>query len=157
MLYFAYGSNMDWPQMQQRCSSAKFVAIAELPEHKLAFTRKSIGRKCGVSDVVPDITDRVWGVVYEIAGTEIGLLDKDEGFRPGRDRSSNSYVREQRHVFRDGDKNHPLIVEIYLGNAQPNPPLPNEAYKRQLVEGAVHWNLPRDYIAKLKQIQTADE
>ena len=30
MFYFAYGSNMDWDQMKQRCPSAHFLGVAEL-------------------------------------------------------------------------------------------------------------------------------
>jgi hypothetical protein len=41
MLYFAYGSNMNWQQMQDRCPSARFFGVALLPDHKLAFTRES--------------------------------------------------------------------------------------------------------------------
>jgi gamma-glutamylcyclotransferase (GGCT)/AIG2-like uncharacterized protein YtfP len=154
MLYYAYGSNMDWSQMKERCPSAKFVAVAEFPNHRLAFTRKSRDRGCGVSDVVPDINGNVWGVVYEIAETEIGLLDRREGYRPGRDRMENSYIREVRHVLRDGDKNEPLLVSIYIGIPQDNPPKPNAEYQRLLVDGAIRWRLPQKYIEKLKQIST---
>jgi len=56
MLYFAYGSNLDFAQMRDRCPSALFVAIAKLPDHRLAFTRKSIKRACGVADAVPEET-----------------------------------------------------------------------------------------------------
>jgi hypothetical protein len=52
VLYFAYGSNMNWEQMKTRCPSARFVAVALLPDYKLAFTRKSINRGCGVADGV---------------------------------------------------------------------------------------------------------
>jgi gamma-glutamylcyclotransferase (GGCT)/AIG2-like uncharacterized protein YtfP len=155
MFYFAYGSNLDWAQMRGRCPSAKFVAIAELRKHRLKFTRKSDRRGYGVSDVFADDTKSVWGVVYDVAETDIGLLDKDEGYRPGRDRAANSYVREQRHVLRDGDEEHPLLVWLYVGNPQPNPPLPNADYKTLLVEGADYWHLPNEYIEELKQIEVA--
>jgi gamma-glutamylcyclotransferase (GGCT)/AIG2-like uncharacterized protein YtfP len=155
MLYFAYGSNMDWPQMRDRCPSAKFVTAAKLPNYRLKFDLKSNGRGCGVSNVEFDNAESVWGVVYEIPDTEIGLLDKREGYRPGRDRKDNQYVREERHVLRDGDENQPLLVAIYFGNAQPNPPLPDADYKKLLVDGASFWHLPPDYIEKLKRIKTA--
>ena len=40
MIYFAYGSNLDFVQMRSRCPSAQFVAVAKLPDHQLAFTRR---------------------------------------------------------------------------------------------------------------------
>ena len=155
MLYFAYGSNMDFKQMRQRCPSAQFVAVAKLPNHRLEFTRESKKWQCGVSDVVESSREDVWGVVYDITETEFASLDQDEGFRPGRAKSENSYNREQRHVFRDGDENQAILVWIYIGNHQSDPPLPNTAYKQQLVNGAKYWHLPPTYIAKLKKIKTS--
>jgi gamma-glutamylcyclotransferase (GGCT)/AIG2-like uncharacterized protein YtfP len=152
MIYFAYGSNLDFAQMRKRCPSAQFVAKARLPDCCLAFTRKSIGWGCGVADVRPASGQEVWGVVYNIAETEIGLLDKAEGYRPGRPLEENAYVREQRHVFRDGDAEQPLVASIYIANPQPNPPLPNSDYKSQIVDGARFWHLPGEYVAQLEQI-----
>jgi hypothetical protein len=54
MLTFAYGSNMDWNQMRERCPSSRFVGIAVLRDHKLAFTRKSLKRGCGVADLIAE-------------------------------------------------------------------------------------------------------
>ena len=153
MLYFAYGSMMDFGEMRQRCPSAQFVAIARLPDHSLQFTRYSINRGCGVADAVPQREKEVWGVVYDIAEIDFGRLDDAEGFRPGRPLASNSYVREQRHVYRDGDKHQPILVWIYLGNREPNPPLPNAAYKRLLVDGARQWHLPEAYQTELQRIE----
>jgi len=79
MLYFAYGSNMNWQQMQERCPSARFFGVALLPDHKLAFTRKSIKRGCGVADAVPTQGQKVWGVVYEVTDRDVIKLDKSEG------------------------------------------------------------------------------
>jgi gamma-glutamylcyclotransferase (GGCT)/AIG2-like uncharacterized protein YtfP len=84
MLYFAYGSNMDWNQIQERCPSSRFIAIAVLPNHKLAFSRKSEERECGVADSLPEQGAEVWGVVYEIDDRDIGSLDYHEGYQPGR-------------------------------------------------------------------------
>jgi hypothetical protein len=56
---------MNWQQMVERCSSARFVGTALLPNHRLAFTRKSIRRSCGVADAVLDRGRNIWGVVYD--------------------------------------------------------------------------------------------
>jgi gamma-glutamylcyclotransferase (GGCT)/AIG2-like uncharacterized protein YtfP len=151
MLYFAYGSNMDWGQMRERCPSARFVCVAELRDHRLAFTRNSQNRGCGVSDAVPERGHHVWGVVYQIDDREIGYLDQAEGFRPGR--SENAYIREERHVYSDGNEQRPLSVFIYFAERQENPSLPNAEYKRLIVEGARYWHLPDAYIQELEQIE----
>lgn len=155
MLYFAYGSNMDFRQMRDRCPSVRFLAVAKLPGHRLDFTRRSNPRQCGVADVVVDDVGEVWGVVYDIAETDLGRLDWSEGYRPGREAHLNSYFRDQRHVLRDGDEKSPLLVWIYLANREPDPPRPNSAYKGLIVDGAVFWHLPSDYIEKLRQIAIA--
>ncbi len=72
MLYFAYGSNMDFGQMRQRCPS-KY-------------------RDCGVADVVPGPWKRVCGLVSDFAEIDFGRLDRSEGFRPGRDGEENQPI-----------------------------------------------------------------
>jgi len=151
---FAYGSNMDWEQMRERCHSARFVGIALLPKHRLAFTRRSENRGCGVADAVPDEDREVWGVVYEIDLRDVGSLDASEGFRPGRAR--NAYRREERHVFAGGEKGRPLMVSVYFAEPQESPPPPNSEYKRLILSGARRWHLPDKYIDELEQIEVAD-
>lgn len=153
MLYFAYGSNLDWTQMWDRCPSARFKAVAALRDHRLAFTQRSKTRRCGVGDAVADQGKTIWGVVYEIDDCDVGQLDATEGYRPGREQ--NDYCRRERHVFVDGDDNQPLAVAVYFADPQENPPRPNAAYKGLIVEGANHWRLPGRYIKALKTIKVA--
>ncbi len=155
MLYFAYGSNMDSAQMEERCPSAKFVCRAKLPLHRLAFTHKSVHRGCGVADILRDEAKDVWGVVYDLPENEFKHLDRDESIRPGRPYNPNAYTRENHHVWREGDAKRPLLVSLYRGHPQPNPPLPDCDYKKLIVEGARHWQLPVTYIQELESIQTA--
>jgi gamma-glutamylcyclotransferase (GGCT)/AIG2-like uncharacterized protein YtfP len=154
MLYFAYGSNLEWAQMKQRCPLAKFVCRAKLPAHRLAFTLKSVRRDCGVADVLPDQTKDVWGVVYELPDGELKNLDKKEGYRPGRRYEQNQYSRKDQYVWPEGDAERSLLVALYLGHPQLDPPLPSDDYKRLIVVGAKHWNLPAEYIRQLESIRT---
>lgn len=154
MLYFAYGSNLDWAQMRRRCPSARFVCVAKLPDHRLAFTRKSRDRDCGVADVVPEASAEVWGAVFEIDDRDVGSLDASEGFSPGR--TQNSYTREERHVFSDGNAEEALTASVYIARKESHPPLPNSAYKGLIVEGAKFWHLPAHYVAELEKIEIED-
>jgi len=61
---------------------------------------------------------------------------------------------ENRYVWREGDAKRPLLVALYRGHPQPNPPLPDCDYKNVIVAGAKHWQLPADYIRELESIQT---
>jgi len=153
VLYFAYGSNMDWAQMKARCPSVVFAGIARLADHRLAFTRKSVKRGCGVADVVRETGSSVWGAVFQLSELDVGALDKSEGYRPGRDK--NSYWRRERMVFLNGDENRPVTAQTYFADPQPNPPLPNEAYKALFLAGARYWHLPADYIAELEAIEVS--
>lgn len=148
MLYFAYQSNMDWAQMKNRCASATFAGIAQFPDHRLAFTRNSINRGCGVADAVRDEGRSVWGALFEIAELDVGSLDKSEGYRRGREK--NSYWRRECIVFLDGDVERPVTAQTYFAKREPNPPPPNQAYKDLILFAARHWHLPADYIAELE-------
>lgn len=152
MLYFAYASNMYWQQMRERCPSARFICVAELKDHRLAFTRESTHRGCGVGDVVSEPGKNVWGVVYEVDEGDIVRLDQAEGFVPGS--LDNAYTREECQVYIDGNEKKPVNVSIYFAVKQDNPPLPNWKYKQLIVEGAKFWHLPSEYIKTLEQIET---
>ena len=154
MLYFAYGSNLDWQQMQNRCPSAEFICRAVIPDYRLAFTRRSSKRNCGVADVIPYEGSMVWGVVYQISETDVGALDGSEGFKPDRERCMNAYVREEFRAFTEGDTSNPLLVSVYIANKQDDPPLPNNEYKELIVQGARYWHLPEEYIEELEHIRT---
>lgn len=153
MLYFAYGSNMDWAQMKSRCPSVAFVGVARLVDHRIAFTRRSVNRGCGVADVVRDTGRNAWGAVFQLSEFDVGALDKSEGYRPGRD--SNSYWRRECIVFLDGDESRPVTAHTYFGDPQLNPPLPNQAYKDLMLAGARHWHLPAECIAELDAIEVS--
>ena len=156
MLYFAYGSIMDWDQIRERCPSARFLGIAVLLDHRLAFSRYSSTRKCGVADAVESEGSEVWGVVYDIDEVDVGNLDKKEGFRPGN--INSSYQREQRHVILDGHRKKPLAVVVYFASPQPGTHLPSHIYKDLILSGANYWHLPENYIRDiLEPIQVLEE
>lgn len=153
MLYFAYGSNMDWQQMKERCPSARFVGVAVMRDHKLGFTRESTRRGCGVADAVAEDGRSLWGVVYEITDLDLSRLDISEGYMPGRNK--NSYWRREQIVYASHPLNYPITVVTYFAEREDNPPMPNETYKNQILEGARYWHLPAEYIAELENIEVA--
>lgn len=151
MFYFAYGSNLDWEQMRKRCPSASFIGAALLSDYRLTFTRRSVKRACGVADAVHEAGRVLWGVVYRISDLDVGKLDKFEGYWPGREK--NSYWRRECMVFLDGDEKRPLSVWTYFAEPEAQPPLPNKAYKEQILSGARYWHLPEEYIQLLEGIE----
>jgi hypothetical protein len=147
MLYFAYGSNMDWDQMQSRCPSAQFVAIASLPHHQLSFPRHSKTRKCDVASIAAATGEAVWEVVYRIDDADRRALDACEGFNPERDPTHNSYAPIKVMVLIQGDPAQPIDVFTYKARPQPNftPRGPNSEYRNLILGSAAHWQLPEDY------------
>jgi gamma-glutamylcyclotransferase len=144
MRYFAYGSNMNWEQMKQRCPSALFLGVGRLKDHRLAITRKSRRRLCGTADVIEEPGSVVWGIVYEIEAAELLVLD---GFEDG-------YRRESMNISVSGQE---ATAWVYIAEKELCPPPPSAHYKRLMLEGARHWRLPTDYIAYLEQIEAVED
>lgn len=154
MLYFAYGSNLDWKQIKDRCPATSFFCIAKLHKYRLDFTRysDSVNRKCGVADIVSDLQSEVWGVVYRIDELDLGRLDKAEGYYPSR--KENAYRRFEAIVFQDGNEDKPLTVSTYeVVKKELDKHRPSKEYRDQIIEGSKYWRLPNDYIEKLERIE----
>lgn len=144
--YFAYGSNMNWPQMQRRCPSAQFVCVARLVNYEFGITRHSRLRNCGTANVFPAHGKEVCGIVYDVSEADLVTLDSFE----------DGYRRELMPVYALGDGTQPLLVLIYLTEIETNVPRSNAEYKRLILEGARHWSLPASYLALLEAIQAED-
>ncbi len=79
--YFAYGSNMSYEQMKERCPDSKYVGVARLNGYKLDFTKMSTIRGGGVADIVEAEDDCVYGVLYSITDDDLAVLDvKEKGY-----------------------------------------------------------------------------
>ena len=143
MYYFAYGSNMNWPQMQRRCPSAKFVCVACLPNYQFGITRHSRLRDCGTANVFSSAGAAVWGIVYDVSDADLIVMD---GFEDG-------YRREFLSVRPANNGDASITALVYVAEIDANVPLPNAEYKRVLVEGAKHWQLPAPYLAMLEGIK----
>jgi len=145
MFYFAYGSNMNWPQMQRRCPSSRFACIARLPNYAFAIARHSRLRDCGTANIFYEKGREVWGVVYELS--EVDMLTMD-GFEDG-------YSRQSMLVHGPDDNQPALNVITYIAPRESGVPLPNAEYKRLVLEGARYWKLPAEYCLMLEQIPAA--
>ena len=101
MLYFAYGSNLDWEKMKKIVPSSIFYSKAKVENYRLDFTRKSKNWDCGVADIVKDENKCVWGVIYQFNKKDLKKLDESEGYIPNREKGQNAYVRiEKRFILK---------------------------------------------------------
>lgn len=158
MLYFAYGSNLNPEQMQQRCPGHEVVGMAELRDHRLVFPLTSHGWGGGVASVVPSHGSSVWGMVYELTDEHLVALDRYEGFQ-GPEDQHNLYDRDSVFVelVRPDDGSIPRRLRPCCYFARPsNPAPPSRRYLDAILAGARHHRLPEEYIAALAATATAD-
>ena len=139
MLYFAYGSNMDEPQMQDRCPDSRFVGIALLDGYRLGYTRFSKKRNGGVADIVSAPGNSVWGLVYKLTPQDLELLDSFEDKGKAYDRMAVK-VR-----FLDG---RVVEAETYYVISKQGDIKPSEEYLDLLLKAACKYRFPREYIAQ---------
>jgi len=145
MFYFAYGSNMNWPQMQRRCPSSRFACIARLPDYGFAIARHSRLRHCGTANIFNKPGNEVWGVVYEVSESDMATMDAFE----------DGYRREKVFVHNDNGNLSPIEAIVYIAPRETSAPLPSAEYKRLLLEGARFWKIPAEYCLMLEQIEGA--
>jgi gamma-glutamylcyclotransferase (GGCT)/AIG2-like uncharacterized protein YtfP len=145
--YFAYGSNMDWEQMQRRCPSSKFVCVARLVDYHFAIARHSRLRHCGTATIAAQRGSEVWGIVYDVSDADLLALDAFE----------DGYRREQVSVTALNDGDDPLQALVYIADKEEGVPLPNPGYKRHILDGARYWHLPPAYLAMLEKIEVSSQ
>jgi gamma-glutamylcyclotransferase len=159
VLYFAYASNLDPQQMQERCPGHHVVGLAALHDHRLTFPRFSTHWGGGTASVVHAHGQQVWGVVYEITDDQVAVLDSYEDFRGAGDQH-NAYDREMVtvDVVRTDDGSVPRRVRAatYLARAS-NPQPPSRRYLDTILRGATHHRLPEDYLDALRKTEAGEE
>lgn len=147
-LYFGYGSNLDVDRLHMHCPSARFVTIARLPDHRLAFSIESKRSwHGGVGDIRATPGDEVWGAVWLIDGVESHPLDEQEGVF----RDPPAYRRITVEVETPaGDVVRCRSYEVVTPDPTGFPPSP--AYKQTILRGARAIGLPAPYLARLEAI-----
>lgn len=145
MKIFAYGSNMNINRLKERVPTAVKVCNASVEGYKFSFNKSSNvdGLAKGNIHQTNDATDKVWGVVFEIAETDKSGLDEVEGLGKG-------YNEKQIDLF--DDKGNTIQAQVYVADAGAinNVVLPFDWYKAFVVTGAEQNNLPADYTKSLK-------
>jgi hypothetical protein len=160
MYYFAYGSNMNWRQMQRRCPSARFVCSARLPGYQFAIARHSRLRDCGTANIFPEAESTVWGVVYEVSESDMLIMDSfEDGYSRYKQFVYRVAIADAKPQLQPEPSGAPSMLEVivYIAPKETGVPLPNAEYKRLMLEGARHWQLPADYCLMLAQLKAAEE
>ena len=142
VLYFAYASNMAEGVMTRLCPGHCLLGAAELPGHRLAFTRRSIRTASGVADIVRAPGQSAWGALYELDAADLAAIDEKEG---------NGWAYRRRHVgVRLAAHEHEQQAHAYAVIAPQEIEIrPSPEYLRGLLYAAGERGLPEDYVAEL--------
>lgn len=144
---FAYGSNMFTPKMRVSAPSTEVSVIGKLLGYVLRFNKMSDdGSAKGNIVVSGNVSDVVWGVIFEV----------DERHRVPLDRSEGGYGRIVVEALTvDG----PLPTSTYIARAgRVDETLkPYTWYKQFVVRGAYDHGLPSAYIEGLEGVEAIED
>jgi gamma-glutamylcyclotransferase (GGCT)/AIG2-like uncharacterized protein YtfP len=129
---------MNFKQMKERCSSARFVTRAKLHGYRFVYDGYSSYRNGAVANIIKSDSDTVEGGVFEINEECLKNLDRCEGY-------PKSYDRRPVEVVDDNGKSYNVIV--YLRKPQ-EIGRPSNEYRNIILEGARDCGLSQDYIKK---------
>lgn len=144
MLYFAYGSNLDYTRMFSRCKSAKVYGYAELEGYKLVFMENNSGRI--VANLVESEGAITPGMIYDIVDSDIEVLDKYEGYPyvygretikvgyKGSEIECVTYVMAEEYYFRTKYATNKVVRGYGV---------PKRDYFNFILNGYVMFNLPQ--------------
>ncbi len=140
--YFAYGSNMNPDQMDFRCPGALAIGTATLKNYRFIINNREVASVIpDDGDDVPDVGNCVIGILWSISEDHERTLDQCEGI------DSNFYYRDFVHVETEDSGKIEALIYIASDSAEGTP---REGYLEKILAGAEHFNLPTDYIEKLR-------
>lgn len=125
-LYFAYGSNMNLHQMEDRCPDAQVVGNVHLEGYRLAF--RGNGSGCGVATILPEPGSRVEGVLWRVSGEDERNLDCYEGY-------PRLYGKETIRVQDRQGENYEVMVYTMQPPYKECPATPSQSYLRGILQG----------------------
>ena len=150
--YFAYGSNLDLPQMKRRCPSSKLISKGSLSGYRLTFNRFSSGWGGGVADVIQEQGSEVWGLVFEISDSDLERLDRYEGYNKDRNKALRGYkdrpktdLYERWKAAIDTPNGQVCDVWVYTVVEKQKFVPPTSEYLQIIKDAAVKWNFPKSY------------
>jgi len=149
-LYFAFGSNLFTPQMQERCPKAVPLGRAVLPHFELCFPLQSPRWEgCGVAGIRRADHRKVKGLLYILSLDCLKILD-DYECHPIR------YKRQMVFVYDEQGKE--LQAWTYFPVDVPDDAFfaPSKDYLKKILQGAYEHKFPRSYLQFLHSIPTAE-
>ncbi len=140
-LYFAYGSNMDEIAMAQRCSKSTVIGPAILHRHRIAMMAE------GYVTVVRDPRAKVYGLLWDVALSDVRALDRYENVQTGL------YSKILQPVKRmDGEGVRPLQQALVYVGSNDAGGAAQAGYLEMIVNDAARLGFPAGYVAELEKL-----
>jgi len=133
-LYFAYGSNLSFAQMDSRCPENTQMGIGILHGYRWIISSR------GYANVVKSDSDYVMGRIYKINKRDEDRLDKKEGFNS----IPSCYDKETLSIIADGVS---CDCFVYVDPVIQEGPPKNE-YIDKINAGLVDSKFPDEYVEK---------
>ena len=137
MLYFAYGSNLNWQQMKkERCPGSKYVKPHILKGYKLIFSHRNPNNKYGHANIEKNKNFSVPGAIWSLTKEHEKTLDEYEAvnFDP-------PYYQKE-YLSWKGKKFLVYIQKIYTKRK------PSYSYLHTIIQGYKDCSLDVNYLKK---------
>lgn len=155
---FAYGSKINHPDLLEWLETNGYdssmvidATPAVLDGYDFVWNYYSASRGGGAVNLEPKRQSRVWGLLIEFQDPLLRAFDEREGhpfiYSRGEKRVALKRVRDGKTVF------------AWLYRAKPNKQgrrniWPTAAYKNKVVEAALFWEFPKEYVRRIKAWKT---
>ena len=137
MLYFSYGSNLNWHQMkEERCPGSKYIQSYILKGYKLIFSHRNPNNKHGHANIEKNKNFSVPGAIWNLTKNHESTLDDYEAVNYNPQYYYKEYFRWK------GKKVLVYIQKIYTKRK------PASSYLHTIIEGYKDCNLDMSYLKK---------
>lgn len=149
VLHFLYGGDLNADLQGLHCPSAKVVATARLPDHRMSFFGRSERWDGGEESVVPRPGDSVYGVVMRLSRSDSDRLDLWRGVKLD---GTGRYFHSPADVIGEDGTVYPVLLYVKAERGPFRPP--STEYLEQIVAGAERRRLPAAYVAALRRTES---
>ena len=135
--YFAYGSNMDPIQMEERCPGADPVGVGYIDNYRTIINER------GVATIIQAPGEYACGILWAVSDSHIQTLDEKEGVR------FRTYLKTEKSIKLECVE---LPALVYIASKSSSGK-PRPGYLEKLIQGADHFKLGdkfRNYLKNLK-------
>lgn len=136
-LYFAYGSNMDKCQMEDRCPTAKLIGKARLAGYKFIINNR------GVASVIENDGSYVEGLLWSVFSEDEAKLDRYEGVE-------FDYYRKREVTVESMSTGAGRAAMVYIAS-EDTPGLPRSGYLEKIIKAANKFEFDANYRTELAE------